>query len=95
MELFILWVTCSVFIAIFASSINRSGLGWFLLSLFISPLVALLFLAILPKRGSSALTLEFAQSLENKLKEVERLKMSGLIAEEEYLTVRKLIIESN
>jgi hypothetical protein len=95
MELFFLWVACSVLVAVFASSRDRSGFGWFLLSLFISPLLTLIFLAILPKRGSSAQSLEVPQSLENKLNEIERLKVSGLITEVEYMTKRKLIIESN
>ena len=82
-------------VAVFASSRNRSGFGWFLLSLFISPLITLVFLAILPKRGTSVESQNDFQSLEVKLKEIERLKVSGLLTEDEYATKRKSIIDSN
>jgi hypothetical protein len=35
------------------------------------------------------------KSIESKLKEIERLKESGIITEDEYLTTRKAILESN
>ena len=82
-------------VAVFASSRNRSGFGWFLLSLFISPLITLIFLAILPKRGTSVESSNDLQTLEAKLKEIERLKVSGLLTEVEYATKRKSIIDSN
>jgi len=95
MEFFFFWIICSVLVAVFASSRNRSGFGWFLLSLFISPLITLIFLAILPKRGTSVESTNDLHSLEAKLKEIERLQVSGLLTEEEYSTKRKSIIDSN
>ena len=95
MELFFLWLIGSVLVAVFASSRARSGFGWLLLSLFISPLIALIFLAILPNRGGSVSIAEVPQSLEGRLKEIERLKENGLVSEDEYAAKRKAILESN
>jgi hypothetical protein len=36
-----------------------------------------------------------SSTLESKLKEIDRLKVNGLISEEEYSTKRKAILESN
>jgi hypothetical protein len=89
MELFLFWFILSIVVGVFAGSKNRSGFGWFVLSLFISPIITLILLAILPRRGSAP------QSLEGKLREVERLKVDGVITEEEYQIKRKAIIESS
>ena len=95
MEIFFLWFICSVLVAVFASNRNRSGFGWFLLSLFISPLITLIFLAILPKRFTLGESSNVPQSLEARLKEIERLRAEGLLNEEEYATKRKSIIDTN
>jgi len=48
----IAWLILCVVVAILASaSCGRSGLGWFLISLFFSPLLALLFLAVAGKKA--------------------------------------------
>ncbi len=94
MELFVLWLVGSIVVAVFASNRNRSGFGWLILSLFISPLFSLIFLAILPKGGLASVP-DAPQSLEGKLKEIERLKETGLITEEEYSIKRRAILESN
>lgn len=47
MEFVIFWVVFSVAVWALASRRGRSGLGWFLLSLLISPLLAIVLLLIL------------------------------------------------
>jgi hypothetical protein len=47
------WFILSVVVGVFAGTKNRSGFGWFILSLFISPIITLILLAILPRRGSA------------------------------------------
>lgn len=89
MELFLFWIVISVLVGVFASSKNRSGFGWGLLSLLISPVITLIIVALLPRKEQAS------QSLEDKLREIERLKTSGVITEDEYQTKRKAIIESN
>lgn len=89
MELFLFWLILSIVVGVFAGSKNRSGFGWFLLSLFISPIITLILLAILPRRGSMSV------SLEGKLREIDRLRTDGVITEDEYQVKRKAIIESS
>ena len=89
MEIFLFWVILSGVAAFYASSKNRTVLGWFLSSLLLSPIITLILLAILPVRGGST------QTLEGKLRELERLKKTNFITEEEYETKRKAILESD
>jgi hypothetical protein len=95
MELILFWFFVSILVAVFASSRNRSGFGWFLLSLIISPLITFIFLAILPKRVGYSLANEVQQTLESRLKEIERLKLENVITEDEYQIKRKKIIEES
>lgn len=46
MTVFIFWVLFSVAVGVYASNRGRSGLGWFALSLLISPLLGLIFCAV-------------------------------------------------
>ena len=47
MELFILWFALSIAVGMFASNYRqRSGLGWFVLSLLISPVLGFVFAAV-------------------------------------------------
>ena len=49
--LIIFWLAFAIAVGMFASiRRQRSGLGWFLLALFISPLLAIIFVAILNER---------------------------------------------
>ena len=43
----ILWIGLSIFIGWFASSKKRSGVGWFFLSLIISPLISFIILLVI------------------------------------------------
>lgn len=88
MELFLFWLILSIVAGVFAGSKNRSGFGWFLLSVIVSPIITLILLAILPRRGTSPV------SLEGKIREIERLKADGVITEDEYQIKRKAIIET-
>lgn len=47
-ELVIFWVICAVIVAVGAAGRGRSGLSWFVLAIVISPLLALILLAIMP-----------------------------------------------
>lgn len=44
----IFWVLLSVAVALFAGYRGRSALGWFVLSLLISPLLGFIFVAVVP-----------------------------------------------
>ena len=47
MEIVLFWIAFSIAAGIFAHNYrNRSGLGWFALSLLISPLLGFLFIAV-------------------------------------------------
>ena len=43
---FILWIFLSILVGVFASSKKRSGLGWFFLSLIISPLITFIIVLV-------------------------------------------------
>lgn len=55
MEIFLVWVVFAVIVAIAASGRGRSGFGWFLLAVLISPLLAFILLLVLPKVGEAGL----------------------------------------
>jgi hypothetical protein len=46
MEFIIFWIFLSVLVGVFASSKKRSGVGWFFLSLIISPLITFIILLV-------------------------------------------------
>ena len=54
MEIFIGWVAFSVLAGIIASTKNRSGFGYFVLSVVLSPLVGLIAAAAMPKIDANA-----------------------------------------
>ena len=55
MEIFILWFALSIAVGIFASNYrSRSGIGWFLLSLLISPLLGFIFAAVSKSLGEAS-----------------------------------------
>lgn len=54
MEIIIGWIVFSVVVGVVAASRNRSVVGWVLLSLLISPLLALILLAFLGKPSPSS-----------------------------------------
>ena len=86
MELFLFWIIFSFIVGYFATTKSRSGFGWFFFSLLLSPILGLIFVAVLPKKT-------YSESLESQLKSAEAAKNRGLISEEEYAVRRKKIIE--
>jgi hypothetical protein len=52
-EILLLWLGLSVVAGIVAASKGRSGFGYFLLSLVLSPLIGLLLAALLPRVGAA------------------------------------------
>lgn len=48
MEFFLFWIVFTVLVGVFANAKKRSVLGWCFISLIFSPLVAFLFLLVLP-----------------------------------------------
>jgi hypothetical protein len=87
MEIFLFWFIFSFIVGYFATTKNRSGFGWFFFSICLSPILGIIFVAVLPKKT-------FSESLESQLKAAEAAKNRGLITEEEYKARRKKIIES-
>lgn len=55
MEIFLGWFVLSCVIGYWAGKRGRSAVGWALLSMFLSPLISALIVAVLPKRGDAAL----------------------------------------
>lgn len=54
-EIFILWIALSIAVGLFASNYrNRSGFGWFALSLLISSLLGFVFAAVSKTIGEEA-----------------------------------------
>ena len=89
MELFLFWLILSIVAGAYANSKNRSGFGWFLLSILLSPIITLIILAILSNRTTPP------KSLEARLGEIAELRDKGTITQDEYDLKRKAIIESN
>ena len=89
MELFLFWLILSIVAGAYANSKNRSGFGWFLLSILLSPIITLIILAILSNRTTPP------KSLEARLVEIAELRDKGTITQDEYELKRKAIIESN
>lgn len=48
MEYVFIWLVGAVVVAVIAGARGRSGLGWFVLSLLLSPLIGLILVALLP-----------------------------------------------
>lgn len=54
MEIFFFWLIFSIVVGVAASSRGRSGFGWFVLSVLISPLLALILVLVLSRKGGEA-----------------------------------------
>jgi hypothetical protein len=57
MEIVLFWLGLSIVVWAAASSKGRSGFGWFLLAIVISPLIAGLLVLVLPSRKPQAVTI--------------------------------------
>lgn len=51
MEIFFVWLVFAIVVAVAANGRGRNAFGWFLLAAVISPLLAAILLALLPRRG--------------------------------------------
>jgi hypothetical protein len=49
MEIFVFWVLFAIIVGVAAGSRGRSGWGWFFLAVLISPLLAIILLALMPR----------------------------------------------
>lgn len=58
MEFVVGWLFLSVLVGVLASGRGRSGFGWFLISLVLSPLISGVAVLVLPKIGESAAALD-------------------------------------
>ena len=55
MLIFITWIAFSIAVGMFASvRRNRNGFGWFFLALIVSPLLTIIFVAILKEKPARA-----------------------------------------
>jgi hypothetical protein len=52
MELIVVWFIFAIVVAVAAAGRGRNPLGWFLLACVISPLLAVILLALFPRRNS-------------------------------------------
>lgn len=68
MEIVLFWVGGSIAVGVGASSRGRSGFGWFVLSLLISPLLALIVLALMPNLAEKAAALASQPSVDTHVK---------------------------
>lgn len=50
MELIVFWLICAIVVAVAANGRGRNAFGWFVLATVISPLLAAILLALLPRR---------------------------------------------
>jgi hypothetical protein len=63
MILFFFWICFAIAVAIAASTRGRSGVGWFLISFLISPLIGLILVLVLPNRRTDRLLREQHEQL--------------------------------
>jgi len=54
MEIAIFWLLLAAGLGLLANARGRNGFGWFLLAALLSPLIAIIFLLVLPKLGDAA-----------------------------------------
>jgi uncharacterized protein (DUF983 family) len=54
MEFFFFWLLFAAIVGVAASSRGRSGFGWFLLSILISPLLGLILVLVIPNKAARA-----------------------------------------
>ena len=75
-EFYFFWILFSLCVCMFARSRHRSAFGWFILSLLISPLIALILIAVLGEGGSEVQKLD-RQIAKDKLYEERKRRLEG------------------
>ncbi len=108
MEIFVFWIAFSFMAAYVASNKGRSGFGFFMLSIILSPIIGLIGALIAepikptppikfkpsePIDSSSSKSSNLADSSAEKLKALNKLKADGLITEDEFEQKRAKLIE--
>jgi hypothetical protein len=81
MEWFFFWLLFSIVVGIIAANRGRSGFGWFVLSMVISPLLGVILVALIPaigdERPSTATHVKCPDCAELVLKEARKCKHCG------------------
>lgn len=54
MEIFIIWFILSILVGLFAGSKGRGSGNWFVVAMLLSPLIALIFVAVMPNLKEQA-----------------------------------------
>jgi hypothetical protein len=72
-----LWGIFAIVIGAAAGARGRNGFGWLLLSIFVSPLLAAILLAILPDLKTNALLKEITRRTAEIIRRVDLLARSG------------------
>lgn len=93
MELIIFWLILSILAGVYAGSKGRSKFGWFCISFFLSPLIGFIALAVLAPH-STQLNVLTPNPTRDRLLEIKQLLDEGLISQDEYVSRRKVILES-
>ena len=60
LEAIVIWLVLAIVIGVAAARRGRSGLGWLVASLILSPLIAAILLALLPDRRYEEVLRQFA-----------------------------------
>lgn len=82
MELLVVWLLLCAVVGAAASSKGRSGVGFFLLSLILSPLIGGIVALIVPRIGPTPV--QVVESPAQKLASLADLRDRGAITAEEY-----------
>jgi hypothetical protein len=85
MAVFVFWLLLAFVVAIAANSRGRSGAGWFVLSVILSPLIGLILVLVLPNLRHERLTAEAAESRDrNGSARSTPFELDGVYAEVPY-----------
>ena len=66
MFMFVFWIGLAALVGFYASSRGRSGIGWFLLALLISPLIAFVIVAVVPPNSERVEARELSEGTRKK-----------------------------
>jgi Short C-terminal domain len=86
--LLVLWFTFAIVAGAVASGRGRSGVGWFLFAILLSPLIGLIVVALLPRTTPTPVTVVEGPKADatSQIASLASLRDSGAISEDEYAT---------
>lgn len=86
MELLVMWVVLSAIVGLAASAKGRSGVGFFLLSLLITPLIGLLVALVVPRVDATPVRVINQPGADptSQIASLASLRDSGAISDDEY-----------